>query len=327
VGVFVGNILGGWEFAERELRHLWTSGIRSVSPYQATAWFPTAAQGNICIDLGIKGQSRTVVADRASGAFALIAAVQALQRGELDLVLAGGCEAPLSPYGWLCVQSSLTPAPTTATSGAGAYRPFQAGHAGTLYAEGAVFLALEREASAVARDARIHGLISGWARTFDAYQPYFTVEPTGAVFARAISAALDRAGLGAGDVGAVYAHGSGIPVEDVTESYAIRQVLGDVPVTVPKSLFGHMLGAAAVADVALACGGCRSALIPPTARHAGRAPGLAVDTVAELVEMPRNTHAVVLSRGLGGTNAAIVVSPSSDTSSPVRPATTTEEQT
>src|SRR5258708_25749231 len=92
VGVTVGNILGGWEFAERELRKLWRDGEKEVSPYQATAWFPTAPQGAICIALGIKGPARTFVSDRASGAYALIHGVNLIRRGQADVVIAGGTE-------------------------------------------------------------------------------------------------------------------------------------------------------------------------------------------------------------------------------------------
>ncbi len=106
IGVMVGNNLGGWEFAERELRNLWELGPREVSPYMATAWFPAAVQGNISIQFGIKGIGRTFLNDRASGAFALIHAAECLVRGRADIMLAGGSEAPFSPYAALCYETS-----------------------------------------------------------------------------------------------------------------------------------------------------------------------------------------------------------------------------
>lgn len=162
-GVMVGNILGGWEFAERELRKLWIDGPRAVSPYQATAWFPAAPQGNICIDQGIKGPARTFVADRASGAYALIGAAETLLRGRADVVLAGGVEAPLSPYGWLCLETSgLVAKARGSLAPHELYRPFDAGHGGSVFAEGSVFLVMERREHAERRGARILGELAGF---------------------------------------------------------------------------------------------------------------------------------------------------------------------
>ncbi|RFU84711.1 beta-ketoacyl-[acyl-carrier-protein] synthase family protein [Streptomyces triticagri] len=312
-GVMVGNVLGGWEFAERELRALWTDGPRAVSPYQATAWFPAAPQGNICIDQGIKGPARTFVADRASGAYALIGAAELLQRRGADLVIAGGVEAPLSPYGWLCLETSGL----GAKSGAGAaahelYRPFDAAHGGSVFAEGAVFLIMERRETAEARGAAVLGELAGWGVSSDGYMPYYTVEPTGQVLARAMSAAVARAGITGDELGAVFAHGSAVPFEDVTEGYALAEAFGTttdaLPVTAPKAGFGHLLGAAAPADAVLALAAMRAGLVPPTPGLTRPAPGIDLDlvrgTAREVVDWQ---HTLVVSRGLGGVNACLLL--------------------
>ena len=312
-GVMVGNVLGGWGFAERELRKLWTEGPRAVSPYQATAWFPAAPQGNICIDQGVKGPARTFVADRASGAYALIGAADSLRRGHADMVIAGGVEAPLSPYGWLCLE----------TSGLGAksrgsiqphelYRAFDAGHGGSVFAEGAVFLVMERRETAEARGAVVHGELAGWDVTTDGYMPYYTVEPTGEVLGRAMRTAVQRAGVTARDVRAVFAHGSGVPFEDVTEGYALREAFGGdcdgMPVTVPKAGFGHLLGGAALADAVLSLRAMREGVIPATPNLDRPAPGIDLDLVrGEARERGRWEHSLVVSRGLGGVNACLVL--------------------
>jgi 3-oxoacyl-(acyl-carrier-protein) synthase len=312
-GVMVGNILGGWEFAERELRNLWVEGVRGVSPYQATAWFPAAPQGNICIDLGIKGPARTFVADRASGAYAIVRGAEALQRGLVDVMLAGGVEAPLSPYGWLCLETSGLMAKARADQPPQAlYRPFDAGHGGTVFGEGSLFLVLERSESARRRGAEIYGEIAGWGLTTDGYMPYYTVEPTGRVLARAMRVAAARSGVAPAEVGAIFAHGSGIPVEDVTEGYAIRDVFGDgadhIPVTAPKAGFGHLLGAAAPVDVALALRAMRLGRVPATVNLDRPAPGLDLDFVqGQSRIIGRWEHSVVVSRGLGGVNACLML--------------------
>ena len=312
-GVMVGNVLGGWEFAERELRKLWVEGVRAVSPYQATAWFPAAPQGNICIDLDIKGPARTFIADRASGAYAIFRGAETVLRGQADIVLAGGVEAPLSPYGWLCLETSGMMAKARADQEPTAiYRPFDAGHGGTVFGEGGVFLVLERHESARRRGVKIYGEIAGWGLSTDGYMPYYTVEPTGRVLARAMRAALARSGVEPPEVGAVFAHGSGIPVEDVTEGYAIRDVFGDganhLPVTAPKSGFGHLLGAAVPVDVAVALQAMRLGRVPPTVNLERPAPGLDLDFVQGPPRCRKNwEHSAVISRGLGGVNACLVV--------------------
>ncbi|MGH3826666.1 MAG: beta-ketoacyl-[acyl-carrier-protein] synthase family protein [Pseudonocardiaceae bacterium] len=312
-GVMVGNVLGGWEFAERELRKLWVEGVRAVSPYQATAWFPAAPQGNICIDLDIKGPARTFIADRASGAYAILRGAATVLRGQADVVLAGGVEAPLSPYGWLCLETSGMMAKARADQQPHAlYRPFDARHGGTVFGEGGIFLVLERYESARRRGAEVYGEIAGWGLSTDGYMPYYTVEPTGRVLARAMRAAATRSGIALSEVGAVFAHGSGIPVEDVTEGYAIREVFGDaadhIPVTAPKAGFGHLLGAAAPVDVALALRAMRLGQVPATVNLERPAPGLDLDLVQG---RPRNIgsweHSLVVSRGLGGVNACLIV--------------------
>ncbi|MEV4335021.1 beta-ketoacyl-[acyl-carrier-protein] synthase family protein [Streptomyces sp. NPDC049597] len=312
-GVMVGNVLGGWEFAERELRKLWTDGPRAVSPYQATAWFPAAPQGNICIDQGIKGPARTFVADRASGAYALIGAAQSLLRGQADMVIAGGVEAPLSPYGWLCLETSgLGAKSRSSLEPHELYRPFDAGHGGSVFAEGAVFLIMERRETAEARGATVLGELAGWGVSTDGYMPYYTVEPTGQVLGRAMTAAVEQAGVTVADLGAVFAHGAGVPFEDVTEGYALHEAFGTaadgLPVTAPKAGFGHLLGAAAPADAVIALNSMREGLIPPTPNLDRPAPGIDLDFVRGGARPAKGMgHTLVVSRGLGGVNACLLL--------------------
>jgi len=313
VGVTVGNILGGWEFAERELRELWRDGEREVSPYQATAWFPAAPQGAICIALGIKGPARTFISDRASGAYALIHGADLIRRGQADVVIAGGTEAPLSPYGWLCCQTSGFLTHHGNKSPMTAYRPFDRRHTGSVVGEGSAFLILEELEHAQLRGATIYGELRGWALGSDGYIPYYTVEPHGYILAKTMRKCLQHASLEAEDIDVIFAHGAGIPVEDMTEVYAIKETFGEqsqqVAVTAPKSAIGHMLGAAAPADVAIAVRAMANKEVPPTANLDEPAPGFDLDFVqhrSRKVEACR--HSFIVSRGLGGVNACLVVS-------------------
>jgi 3-oxoacyl-(acyl-carrier-protein) synthase len=312
-GVMVGNVLGGWELAERDLRTLWTDGARALSPGQVRAWLPAAPQKDICSDLGITGPARTFVADRASGAYVIARGAEAILRGQLDVVLAGGVEAPLSPYGWLCLETSGLMAKARAgQQPAAIYRPFDAGHGGTVFGEGGIFLVLEHYESVRRRGVEVYGEIAGWGFSTDGYMPYYTVEPTGRVLARAMRLAAARSKVALPDVGAVFAHGSGVPVEDVTEGYAIREAFGDwadhIPVTAPKAGFGHLLGAAAPVDVALALRAMRLGRVPATVNLTRLAPGLDLDFVQAASRSIRSwEHSVIISRGLGGVNACPMV--------------------
>jgi len=314
IAVMVGNVLGGWEFAERELRDLWVDGPREVSPYQATAWFPAAPQGNICIRLGIKGRARTFVADRASGAYALVHAAETIVRGQADVVIAGGTEQPLSPYAWLCCQTGAFLAPTDDTAEPhAAYRPFDRSHGGTVVGEGSAFLILERLEHARDRGAQILAEVTGWALNTDGYMPYYTSEPHGQTMSTAMTKSLYRAGIGADELSCVLADGSAVPREDASEVLALKTALGShagqVPVTTLKASYGHLLGAATPADAAIAVKMLKHGLIPPVANLSRPAPGFSLDFVTGA---PRTAepmrHVLIVSRGLGGVNACLVLS-------------------
>ncbi|HEY6748100.1 MAG TPA: beta-ketoacyl synthase N-terminal-like domain-containing protein [Mycobacteriales bacterium] len=317
VGVMVGNVLGGWEFAERELRDLWTSGPREVSPYQATAWFPAAPQGNICIRYGIHGRSRTFVCDRASGAVAVLHAAETVMRGQADVVIAGGTEQPLSPYAWLCCETGGFLARSGSREPGATYRPFDRGHSGTVVGEGSVFLVLEHPEHAAQRGVPVLAELRGWSMSTDGYQPYYTVEPRGDTLARTIGSALRAASCEAADLGGVLADGSGVPREDAAEVAAIRAALngshGTVPVTATKAAVGHLLGAGPVADLAVAVAALARGALPPTANLGTPAPGFDLDFVRDEPRAVRDGAPLLsVSRGLGGVNVCLVVGPAGD---------------
>lgn len=309
-GIMVGNNLGGWEFAERELRNLWQSGPREVSPYMATAWFPAAVQGNISIQLGIKGIGRTFLCDRASSAYALIHAARCLQRGHASLLFAGGAEAPFSPYAALCYQTSQL------MSQQQVYRPFDQAHDGLVAGEGAAFVMMERSSDALERGARIYAEVAGWATTHDGGS-FAGVASDGRQYALAVERALEDASMTPDEVDCVFAAGSAVPTEDASEVRAIHQALGSaarrVPVTIPKAAFGNLFGAATAVDVVIALLALQHQVIPPTL-HLQKPP--ADYDLNFVAGRPRRAerleNVVVLARGLGGANAALVLRRSSE---------------
>ncbi len=311
VGITVGNNLGGWEFAERELRNLWKSGPRDVSPYMATAWFPAAVQGNISIQFGIKGIGRTFLSDRASGALALIHAVDCLLRDRADIMLVGGSEAPFSPYAALCYETSGLMSTQAVNGDTDVYRPFDSAHDGLVAAEGAAFFVLERAEDAMNRGAEVYAEVAGWATSHDGYD-FVHSAPDGQRFAAAMTQAMQRAGLAPEELHCVFAAGSAVPDEDVSETRAIRLALGEVaqrvPVSTPKSAFGNLFGAALPVDMAIALCAMQQKVVPATLHFDQPASECDLDYVPQTPRPVNSLDTCLLNaRGIGGTNAAIVL--------------------
>lgn len=311
VGISVGNNLAGWEFGDRELRHLWQSGPREVSPYMATAWFPAALQGNASIQFGIKGIGRTFLSDRASGAHAIIHAANCLRRHKADIMLAGGSEAPFAPFSTLCYETSGLMSKQGASYSTDAYRPFDRNHDGLVAAEGAAFFVLERAEHAYKRGARILGEISGWASNHDGYD-FVKPNPNGEQCASAMIQAMQRASVNAEDIDCVFAAASAVPLEDISETRAIhlalRGVAKRVPVCAPKSAFGNLFGAATPVDMALALLSMQRQIIPPTLHLDQPADGCDLDYVPRSPRpVERLNTCLVNARGIGGTNASLLL--------------------
>ncbi len=311
VGIMVGNNLGGWEFAERELRNLWKSGPREVSPYMATAWFPAAVQGNVSIQFGIKGIGRTFLSDRASGALALIHAADCLIRGRADIMLAGGSEAPFSPYAALCYETSGFMSTRASDGSTDVYRPFDCAHDGLVAAEGAAFFVLERAEDALSRGARVYAELAGWATTHDGYD-FVQCAPDGQRYAAAMTQAMEQASISADMLDCVFAAGSAVPDEDVSETRAIHLALGNeaphVPISTPKSAFGNLFGAAMPIDMAIALRSMQEKVIPATLHLDQPAVGCDLDYVPRTPRpVERLDTCLVNARGMGGANAAVLL--------------------
>lgn len=312
VGITVGNNLGGWEFAERELLNLWQKGPREVSPYMATAWFPAAVQGNVSIQFGIKGVGRTFLSDRASSAHALIHAADCLTRGKADIMIAGGTEAPFSPYAALCYETSgLMSKQDATTCDEPAYCPFDQNHNGLITAEGAAFFVLEREDDAQRRKASVLAKILGWSSTHDGYDAIHA-SPDGKRYAASITQTLQRSSLNPSDVDCIFAAGSAVPDEDLSETRAIRLALGGdasrIPVTAPKAAFGNLFGAAFALDMAMAILSMHRRVIPATLHLKQPADGCDLEYVAQRPRhVERLDYCLLNARGIGGVNASMLV--------------------
>ncbi|AWK09158.1 ketosynthase chain-length factor [Streptomyces spongiicola] len=303
VGVVTAAGSGGGEFGQRELQRLWGQGSRYVGPYQSIAWFYAASTGQISIRGGFKGPCGVVASDEAGGLDALAHAARAIGRGT-DAVVIGAAEAPLAPYSLVCQLGYREL--STSEDPERAYRPFTAGASGFVPAEGGAMLVVEAESAARRREAPVRAVVAGHAATFTGASRW---EASREGLARAIRGALAEAGCAPEEVDVVFADALGIPDADRAEALALADALGThgrrVPVTAPKAGTGRAYCGAPVLDTAAAVLALQEGVVPPTPN--------VFDVCHELEVVtgrPRPAElrtALVLSRGLMGSNAALVL--------------------
>ncbi len=309
VGIFMGNAIGGWLYAETELRDLYLEGREGVSPFMASAWFPAAPQGQISIHYGIKGYSKTIVSDRASSLMAIAYGARTLNRQKADFILAGGMEAPVTPYALLCCNTSGMLTHQNANPQT-AYKPFDKYRDGLAIAEGAGVLILEPIKRAILRQAHIYANIIGFGTTTDGVD---RIEPAkdGVELAKAIQMALVDAGLAPSDIDYICLDGAGTKIGDVTETMAIKKVFNGyskrIPTSAPKSIFGNMLGACGAVDVVTTLLAMEHNMVPPTINLNNPDPDCDLDYCANKAQAKEIKNAMIINRGRGGINAVVVL--------------------
>ncbi|GAB7102551.1 ketosynthase chain-length factor [Streptomyces phaeofaciens JCM 4814] len=309
VGVITAAGSGGGEFGQRELQQLWGKGSRFVGPYQSIAWFYAASTGQISIRRGLKGPCGVVAADEAGGLDALAHAARAVRRGT-DVIVAGSTEAPLAPYSMVCQlgydELSTVEDPTRA------YRPFTGAACGFVPAEGGAMLVVEGEDTARERGAPVRAYLAGHAATFTGASRW---ERSREGLAQAVRGALDEAGCAPEEIDVVFADALGVPEADRAEALAIVDALGAhgrrVPVTAPKTGIGRGYGAAPVLDAAAAVLAMEQSVVPPTPNVFDICHDL--DLVTGRARAVEARTALVLSRGLMGSNSALVLRHGADT--------------
>ena len=308
-GIFMGNAIGGGLYAETELRDLYIEGREGVSPFMASAWFPAAPQGQVSIHYGIKGYSKTFVADRASSLMAIAYAARTLNRGKNDFILAGGMEAPVTPYALLCCNTSGVLTQNNAHPSQ-AYRPYDKNRDGFAIAEGAGIVILETQERVQKRNARVYAHITGFGTTTDGVDR-IDPAPDGVELAHAIRIALDDAGLAPERIDYICLDGAGTPLGDVTETMAIKQVFNGnarkIPCSAPKSVFGNMLGASGALDVITTVLAMEHSMVPPTINLTTPDPECDLDYCPNKAQAKEIKNALVINRGRGGINCALVL--------------------
>ncbi|GAC1409423.1 MAG: beta-ketoacyl-ACP synthase II [Gemmatimonadaceae bacterium] len=309
VGANMGTALGGVSYAEGQLGVYLKQGIRAVDATLALAVFGGAASCNIAIELGVMGPNSTNAMSCASGTIAIGDAFRQVRDGYADVMIAGGAEAPLAPlcfgaFALIRAMSTRNEEPEMAS------RPFDKDRDGFVMGEGAAVLILEEYERAQSRGARIYAEVAGYGTTNDAHH-MTAPRPDGTQAARSMRLALDDANVSAHEIGYVNTHGSSTPLNDSTETMAIKQVLGDRAYTVPmsgtKGYYGHALGASGAIETALCALALEREWLPPTVNLQ------VADKACDLNFLPgtgrkeRVEHMLTNSFGFGGINAALVL--------------------
>lgn len=309
IGSTMGSALGGLEFAEGQLHNFITEGVKAVDPMLALCVFGGAASCNIAIELGVSGPNSTNAMSCASGTIAIGEAFRLIRDGYADVMVSGGAEAPLAP---LCFGAfSIIRAMSTRNDDPGsASRPFDKDRDGFVMGEGAAVLVLEEYDRAVSRGAKIYAEVAGFGFTNDAYH-MTAPRPDGSQAARSMRLALQDAHITPGEVGYINAHGSSTPLNDPTETKALKNVFGDEAYTMPisgtKGYYGHALGASGAIETAISALAISREWLPPTVNLAVADDACDLNFLAGKGSELRVEHILTNSFGFGGINAALVL--------------------
>ncbi len=307
VGCVIGSGIGGMRTLEDSCTVLRERGPERVSPLCIPLIMGNAAAGLVAMRHGLRGPVLGVMSACASGTHAIGTATQMIRSGEANAVVAGGCEATLTPL------AKAAFAAMEATSPTGVSRPFDARRDGFVMGEGAGVLVLESEELVRERGARTLGEVLGYAATSDAHH-LTAPDPSGDSAARAITRALADAGLEPDDLDYVNAHGTSTPLNDRSETEALKRALGDraasVPVSSTKSAIGHLLGAAGAVEAIATVLALGDRVAPPTLGYEETEPGLDLDYVPDgprplARRSGRPPVAISNSFGFGGHNAVL----------------------
>jgi 3-oxoacyl-[acyl-carrier-protein] synthase II len=303
LAVIMGTGVGGLKTLEDECRAFIGGGVRAVSPLFVPMMMPNAAAGMIAIGLGAHGPGFSVSSACATGSHAIGEAKRMIERGEADIVVAGGTEAAMTP---LCMAAFER---MGALSKQGVSRPFDKRRDGFVMGEGAGVVVLERGDLARKRGAKIFGYVVGYGASNDAFhmtQP----DETGRGAEKAMRAALADAGVEPGEVGYINAHGTSTPYNDRIETLAIHAVFngGSPPVSSTKSAIGHLLGAAGAVEAVAVLGALARGVLPPTLNFGELDPACDLDYVPDGPrEAPGLELALSNSFGFGGQNACLAI--------------------
>jgi 3-oxoacyl-[acyl-carrier-protein] synthase II len=307
IGILIGSGIGGLGTLSRQIGVLDTRGPSRVSPYTVPMMIADNAPSRVSIITGIRGPNLSLVSSCSTGTDALGIAYKMIKHGEIKTMIVGGADAAITPIGVAAFSQAgaLTRNPDCAT----ASRPFDAGRDGFVIGEGSAILVLESLESALSRKADIRAELVGYGATSDANHITQPLE-SGESATKAISLAL--AGVAPNEIGYINAHGTSTPLNDLSETRAIKKAFGSdaykIPISSIKSMVGHMLGAAGSLEAIICCKTISDSIIPPTINYANHDPECDLDYVPNKARKGEVRIAMSNSFGFGGHNSVLVLS-------------------
>jgi beta-ketoacyl-acyl-carrier-protein synthase II len=310
VGVLIGSGMGGAETLDAGMATVLMDGPRRLSPFFMPMFLGNMAAGTIAIVTGAKGPNYAPVSACASSAHGVGEAAAIIRRGDADVMIAGGSEAPLARF-VVAGFNAMDALSTRNDDPVAASRPFDAERDGFVLGEGGAALILESAEHAARRGAAVLAELAGYGSTDDAnhmVQP----APGGSGAARAMTLALADAGLAPDAIGYLNAHGTSTPVNERFETQAIKAAFGDaaysVPISSTKSMTGHLLGAAGALEAAFAVMALQSGILPPTINQTTPDPDCDLDYIPNVARRTAIKHAMSNSMGFGGHNVSLIFS-------------------
>jgi 3-oxoacyl-[acyl-carrier-protein] synthase II len=309
IGVVVNTAVSGIPETELNTNGLAQEGLRGVSPYFVPSMIPNMPACEVAIDLGLHGPVTASALACASGNAALLEARRLILSGEADVVVAGGTDAGITSVMFAGL-SNMGALSANNDDPQGASRPFSADRDGFVYGEGAVIFVVESAEHARGRGARSYATLAGGALTTDAFHISHP-DPTGRQPRRAMKLALERTTTDPSDVDYICAHGTATRINDAVETSAIRDVYGaaadELLVSSPKSMVGHMIGAAGALGAMISVLAMRDGIVPPTINLENPDPACDLDYVPLVARETTVRTAAVNAFGFGGQNCVVVL--------------------
>lgn len=306
-GVWIGSGIGGMETYEQQFRNFLEKGQRRVSPFFVPMMIPDMAAGQVSIHFGAKAINSCTVTACASGTNSIGDAFKVIERGDADVMIAGGAEAPITnmAVAGFCSNTalSLNPDPQTAS------RPFDKNRDGFVIGEGAGIVILEEYEHAVARDAKIYAEVVGYGSTGDAFH-ITAPAPDGEGAARSMQQAIDDAEVSPEVVDYINAHGTSTYYNDLYETKAVKTVFGEhaykLAISSTKSMTGHLLGAAGGVEAIFSVLAIKEGILPPTMNLETPDEECDLDYVPNTLREQEVSYVLSNSLGFGGHNASLL---------------------
>ncbi len=309
IGIVLGNGIGGFPDFEKTAEVLFRRGGMRIDPFFLPRVLPNMAAANVAIEFGVLGYNTTVVTACSAGTQAIGEGMEVIRRGVSDIVIAGGTEAGFSRLGLggFSVMRALT---TQCEEPEKASRPFDLARDGFVPAEGAAILILESEKHAIKRNATLRAEVAGFGSSGDAYHLVMP-DKTGSGPVRAMRWAMKDANVKASDIDWISAHGTSTPLNDASETRAIREAFGEaadsVAVSSIKSMIGHSFGAAGAMETVAVVQGIESGIVHPTINLENADPECDLDYVPNYAREMKVNVVLNNSFGFGGQNACLIV--------------------